>query len=117
MRYLFTDVMEYDKKFSGTLYRAMQQGRLLNGNAYIDLPDDFVFEGDKPPSPVLRGLGDVVAMVAQPMAKMIDRIAGTNLANCAGCGNRQDALNKVVPFNNSTLDNENKSANSPNSVT
>lgn len=46
----------------------------------------------------LRGLGDAVAVVAQPIAKAIDRVAGTDLANCKGCDGRQSALNQAVPF-------------------
>jgi hypothetical protein len=30
--------------------------------------------------PQIRGLGDVVAMVAQPIAKTIDRVSGTNIS-------------------------------------
>lgn len=46
----------------------------------------------------MRGLGDVVAVVAQPIARAIDRAAGTNVAGCSGCKKRQDALNDLVPF-------------------
>ncbi len=44
-----------------------------------------------------RGLGDVVAAVAQPIARGIDAVAGTDLANCAGCGQRKKDWNKAVP--------------------
>jgi hypothetical protein len=43
------------------------------------------------------GLGDIVAAVAQPVAKVIDRVAHTNLANCAGCKRRQEWLNSLDP--------------------
>ena len=46
----------------------------------------------------LRGLGDAVAVVAQPIARAIDRVAGTNVAGCGGCKQRQDTLNRWVPF-------------------
>lgn len=46
-----------------------------------------------------RGLGDVVAAVAQPIAGMVDSVAGTHLKGCAGCRKRQVALNRMVPFN------------------
>ena len=46
----------------------------------------------------LRGLGDAVAIVAQPIARVLDRVAGTNLQNCSGCKDRQDRLNQAVPF-------------------
>ncbi len=46
------------------------------------------------------GLGDAVAAVAQPVAKAIDLVLGTDLQNCIGCigaGGRKDTLNKIVP--------------------
>jgi hypothetical protein len=48
----------------------------------------------------LRGLGDAVALVAQPIARMIDAATGhrTNVASCGGCKARQAALNKALPF-------------------
>lgn len=45
-----------------------------------------------------KGLGDVVAAVAQPVAHVIDAVAGTNVAGCGGCKRRQEALNAAVPF-------------------
>ena len=44
------------------------------------------------------GLGDVVAAVAQPVARTLDAVAGTNIAGCGGCAKRQALLNAVVPF-------------------
>ena len=41
----------------------------------------------------LRGLGDVVALVADPIAKAI----GFDKAKC-GCAKRQEMLNRAVPF-------------------
>lgn len=43
------------------------------------------------------GLGDAVAVVAQPIARAIDAVAGTNLQGCGGCAKRREALNKVLP--------------------
>ena len=43
------------------------------------------------------GLGDAVAIIAQPIAKAIDSVAGTNIQGCGGCKKRQEALNKLVP--------------------
>ena len=43
------------------------------------------------------GLGDAVAVVAQPIALAIDAIAGTNIRNCGGCKQRQAMLNRAVP--------------------
>lgn len=47
---------------------------------------------------MIRGLGDVVAVVAQPIAKAIDRVAGTKIQGCNSCQRRRAALNKAVPF-------------------
>lgn len=47
----------------------------------------------------LRGAGDLVHMVVNPIAKIIDRVTGTDLAGgCAGCAERQAAMNKAMPF-------------------
>jgi hypothetical protein len=43
------------------------------------------------------GLGDAVAAVAQPTAKAIDAVLGTNLQNCTGCSQRKNNWNKAVP--------------------
>jgi hypothetical protein len=45
-----------------------------------------------------RGAGDLVAAVAQPVARAIDRAFGTHVADCGGCKQRQEALNKAFPF-------------------
>lgn len=41
------------------------------------------------------GLGDRVASIAQPIAKGIDAILGTNIANCGGCAKRKNLLNSL----------------------
>ena len=48
--------------------------------------------GDTAPAG-MRGLGDLVALVADP----IGRALGLDKAKC-GCAARQDALNRAVPF-------------------
>jgi len=49
----------------------------------------------KPAKPF--GLGDAVAAVAQPIARVLDGALGTNIENCGGCKARRAALNKLVP--------------------
>jgi hypothetical protein len=44
-----------------------------------------------------RGLGDVVESVAKPIARVIDRIAGTSIQHCAGCARRRAVLNARFP--------------------
>lgn len=43
------------------------------------------------------GLGDAVAAVAQPIARALDKVLGTAIAQCGGCKARQAALNRMVP--------------------
>ena len=50
------------------------------------------------PDPGLRGLGDVVAVLAQPIARTIDHMAGTKIKDCGGCAKRRAILNAVWPF-------------------
>lgn len=45
-----------------------------------------------------RGLGDIVHKFAQPVAKAIDKVFGTNVKNCGGCKKRQERLNKLFPI-------------------
>jgi hypothetical protein len=44
------------------------------------------------------GAGDLVARIAKPIARTIDRIAGTRLQDCGGCERRQARLNEMFPF-------------------
>ncbi len=50
----------------------------------------FIFrpEMNKP-----KKMGDAVASVAQPIARLVDRVAGTDLEHCAGCKQMQEDLN------------------------
>lgn len=43
-------------------------------------------------------LGDKIASVAQPLARSIDTIWGSDLANCLGCAQRRDLLNQGQYF-------------------
>lgn len=43
------------------------------------------------------GLGDAVAVVAEPIARALDATIGTKLVGCGGCARRRDALNRLVP--------------------
>lgn len=44
------------------------------------------------------GLGDMVAVVTKPIARLLDQTFGTEWVNCGGCKGRQDKLNQLVPF-------------------
>lgn len=43
------------------------------------------------------GLGDAVAAVADPIARLSDAMLGTKLVECGGCAKRKAALNALVP--------------------
>lgn len=43
------------------------------------------------------GLGDAVALVAEPIARLSDAVLGTKLVGCGGCAQRRAALNAIVP--------------------
>lgn len=44
-----------------------------------------------------RGLGDLVAVFAEPIARASDAMLGTHLVGCQSCAERRAALNKLVP--------------------
>ena len=76
-------------------------GKVVNGR--LEVPDEIAERiltgcqsGDR--LSALRGLGDVVALITQPIARAIDAVAGTKLKTCAGCQSRQARLNDLVPF-------------------
>lgn len=45
-----------------------------------------------------RGAGDLVHALAQPLARVIDKAAGTKLESCQRCSRRRKRLNALVPF-------------------
>ncbi len=45
-----------------------------------------------------RGLGDIVASVAQPIAKTVDAVFGTKVQHCGSCKERQAELNEKFPI-------------------
>ena len=50
-----------------------------------------------PPPPKPRGLGDLVAIFAEPIARASDAALGTHLVGCNSCAERRAALNKLLP--------------------
>lgn len=46
----------------------------------------------------LRGLGDLVAIAAKPIAAASDALLGTHLQNCQSCEERRQNWNKHYPF-------------------
>ena len=45
------------------------------------------------------GLGDRVERIAQPIARAIDKVAGTNIQGCGSCQKRKEYLNEKFPSN------------------
>jgi hypothetical protein len=59
------------------------------------LPEDLK-KKYRDPKPNI-GLGDRVERIAQPIARVIDRVAGTNIQGCGACQKRKEYLNKKFP--------------------
>lgn len=45
-----------------------------------------------------RGLGDLVASIARPIARAVDAVLGTDLENCGSCAQRQEDWNVKFPL-------------------
>lgn len=92
------------KRPSGYLEECLSRG-VVKGEYLEILPEDYYHLRTKyrsnPETKTFKGLGDVVALVAQPIAKTIDKVFHTNVAGCGGCKQRQQKLNELVPFNQS----------------
>lgn len=59
---------------------------------------------DDPERVVSTGLGDKIATVAQPVARTIDRVLGTNVAGCGGCKQMQQNLNNGMSIKNAIVE-------------
>jgi len=48
----------------------------------------------------MRGAGDAVAKIAEPIAGLIDKVTGgkTRLKGCSACAKRKEMLNQYLPF-------------------
>lgn len=68
--------------------------RIREGAGWRDVTE-AEFRARREPRAV--GLGDAVAAVAQPVARILDGALGTDLVNCGGCKSRRAALNRLVP--------------------
>ena len=66
---------------------------VINPNGEPDAPEPIEIVKKK-----ITGIGDVVHKIAQPIAKSIDRLAGTNIQECGGCKKRRETLNKAFPL-------------------
>lgn len=48
-----------------------------------------------PPLSAPFGLGDAVAVIAEPIASALDAVVGTKIKGCGGCARRREALNRA----------------------
>lgn len=48
--------------------------------------------------PKLQGAGDAVAVIAEPIAKVLDRVFRTKIKSCSACAKRKEMLNHLIPF-------------------
>ena len=46
----------------------------------------------------MRGAGDMVYKLANPIAHVIDAVTGTHIQGCGGCAKRRESWNKAIPF-------------------
>lgn len=46
----------------------------------------------------LKGVGDVVALVAGPLARGLDAVFRTRASSCRGCEGRKEWLNEKFPL-------------------
>lgn len=51
----------------------------------------------------MNGLGDLVHLAANPIAKIADKVLHTSLSSCNACAKRREALNNAVPFKAKSL--------------
>lgn len=95
--------MDYETKaaitansFDELLYRVNHHrhlnGLTLHGNQE-QMIHDQICDRIGPEYCESYGLGDAVHKIAQPIAKAIDAVAGTNIQGCGACAKRRANLN------------------------
>lgn len=57
-------------------------------------PTKFNYSPNRKP---IRGLGDVVKKLIEPIEYMVPERLREKMQNCGGCKKRQEALNKLLP--------------------
>jgi len=70
---------------------------------WVEMEDEVYFQLKNKYSPSVEGLGDVVSVFAQPIARAIDSVTGGNLQGCSSCERRRKLLNAWVPFSSKDL--------------
>jgi hypothetical protein len=49
-------------------------------------------------NPDIKGAGTLLKAGLAPIVRVIDSMAGTRLADCKGCNERAEALDRALPF-------------------
>lgn len=88
----WNDLLQAGRLAGGHLLIEDEAARVILGRCPEIKPGDLVGKQE------LTGAGDLVALVAQPVAKAVDAVLGTKLSTCTPCKKRQDALNRVLPL-------------------
>lgn len=83
MTTLYAQVVAYDKANSFNL-----NNDEFDDNVCRSTPNIVCTDG-------MRGIGDVVHVVLNPLVKGVDALIGTNLQGCGGCRSRQERMNQI----------------------
>lgn len=78
-----------EEKLAGYFDACLAAGRVEG--EFLFIPDEECARINEK----FRSVGDTVHLVIKPGIGLIDRLFGTDLANCAGCKNRRKSLNKL----------------------
>lgn len=93
---------DHSWQFDGQLYRKRKQMQFRERKNKMTVHPYGVHTTITTPQPQpirkITGIGDVIAMVAEPIARFSDKHFGTKIVGCGGCANRRKMLNKAVPF-------------------
>lgn len=98
---MYYDFQKLRNSHPQIMSEALRIGRLTTNKMFIELPYNFDFKGERPanvhvPASVAKlQIGSAVAKIAQPIAKAIDKVAGTNMQGCGGCKAREMKLNEI----------------------
>lgn len=69
--------------------------RYLGTHELVDGQEDPAIAAELRAARKIR-LGDRVERIAQPIAKAIDKVAGTNIQGCGACKKRKEWLNNLI---------------------
>jgi hypothetical protein len=55
---------------------------------------------NRPKKRTIKGLGDIVELIAEPIADLMDKHLNTKIKGCNSCKERKEFLNELVSFDN-----------------